>query len=107
MKVNEIAECCGGKILNSFGNTIVAVDQFNYSIASIKKFIIQQETFHKNMGLSFLMIILNEQQLKKIKPILDELKWELVMDNAFHPNHMTKISMFIKKLNEDHYLNRI
>lgn len=107
MQTTEIKDCCGGKILSGFGNTLTAIDQTKYTSIAIKSFIKKQEAFYKNVGLSFLMILLNEEQLIKIKPILDELKWELVMDSAFHPNHMTKISMFIKKLNEEHYLNRI
>jgi len=107
MKASPVIDCCAATILSSFGGTSTAMDSNDYIPSIIKSFLINQENIQKRKGLAFCMIILNEEQLVKMRPILEELEWELVMDKAFHPNHMTKISMFIKKLNEEHYLNRI
>lgn len=98
MKSQQFPDCCGIKILSSFGNTQVAIDRTDYTKEDIKDFLKQEARdevfFSRN---AYQIVTLNNDQFDKIGDIFQEEGFVLISQNI-HIKHNTIIYILLKTL---------
>ncbi len=90
MKVNETPGCCAVKILSNFGHTIQ--QNTNPDLNEIDSFLKQQIKWYSDKSL---LIFVNQEQNKKIRPILISNGFRCV-SKFWHSSHNNYVFYYIK-----------
>lgn len=92
MKISSFPDCCGAKVISSFGNTVTALDRKEYTPEDIDKYVKEQIGFYPNQQL---LSIINSDQLKVVAPVLKKNGFKRVAAN-YHSGHGNNIFTFIR-----------